>query len=111
MDPDQFVIIERLESYIKDTHNATYQQPVNFGNTVCNNEAVCYTEGGLYGISRSGLKHWVKYRDKHPKAYDDVPNEDFFSSYIFCKVRRFPLHSSCKITLTLKFDFFSSHTL
>lgn len=102
IDPDQFLLAQRFEDWLKLVHKATYSQPADFGNVNCNNEVVCYTMGGLYGISQAGLQPWVRYLKENPSIYDDwvasrvvpdrnlVLHEDFFTSYVFLKATGYP---------------------
>jgi len=111
VDPDQFLLAKRFEDFLKDVHKATYSQPADFGNVNCNNEVVCYTMGGLYGISRAGLQPWVKYIKENPSIYDDfiasrvvpdrnlVLHEDFFTSYVFHKATGYPTITDLRIGL------------
>jgi len=111
VDPDQFLLVERLASFLEEVHQATYPQPANFGKVNCNNDVICYPMGGLYGISIAGLDHWVQYLQEHPSVYDDfvpskvvqdrnlVLHEDFFTSYVFFKSTGYPTITDSRIGL------------
>lgn len=111
IDPDQFIITQRFEKFLTDVHKATYPQPADFGNVNCNNDVTCYTMGGLYGMSRAGLKPWVKYIKKNQSIYNDfvaskvipdrnlVLHEDFFTSYVFYKATNYPSITDLRIGL------------
>jgi len=111
IDPDQFIVTARFENFLSKVHQSTYPQPADFGNVNCNNKVLCYTMGGLYGMSRTGLKLWVEYIKQNESIYNDfvpskvipdrnlVLHEDFFTSYVFYKATKYPSITDPRIGL------------
>ena len=103
VDPDNYILPYTLLKFLQNLHERTYPQPVDFGKSNCNNDFVCYTQGGLYGWDREGFARTFNYMTNHKDTiYDEIyynrynpgrnilQNEDVFTSYAFRKATGYP---------------------
>lgn len=103
VDPDNYLLPHALLKFLKTLYERTYPQPVDFGKSNCNNDFVCYSQGGLYGWDRGGFERIFNYMTEHKdKIYDEIyynrwnpgrnilQSEDVFTSYVFRKATGYP---------------------
>jgi len=104
LDPDTFLIPEKLMNFMSELFMATHPQPVDFGRSACFMTDMCFSQGGLYGFSRSGLLATVEYMKRNVKEmhteiihrkwnYNLMDHEDFVTSYIFRRATGYPVVS------------------
>lgn len=102
LDPDAYIRSERLLQAMNKVYAIAGDKPVDFGYALCQTES-CYSEGGLYGMSKEGLRLSLECIQTHPNLFTDfIPSivdgsknllghEDYFTSYVFWKATQYPV--------------------
>jgi len=89
---------EILIKHLKKVHEITYPLPADFGRVDCVLDGLrnCYSLGGTYGFSKSGLKSTLEYIKQNPKLLEETHkfrmlDEDVFTSNVFQSSTKYPV--------------------